>query len=180
MLSKAIHPVGTVLKMTEKEGAEQAPHPQTQCGLFSLPAEIRDYRDYTYALVLTVGDQRSLVTLEHPTDRREKLTVMSILQTCRLILEEAGGLFYALKNLKCNLKHAYNHDDLRISNFARVISCRRLAAIETLTVVTEDFEQLSFSFKALCPFKGVQSLVGKFRLNPRNVDVVPLHRRALL
>ena len=123
--------------------------PQTQCRLFSLPAEIRKY---VHTLLFTVSPNESgRVRLSNHRTRPEKPTVLAMLQTCRLVNDEAQALFYNIHHIEL-----LGYDSL--FSFFRQISTARLSAIHTLTVYTWSVEFMTGPFRALHRLNGLKTL----------------------
>jgi hypothetical protein len=109
-----------------------APNPQTQCKLFALPAELRN-EIYTLVLrVTTDNDGRvKLSPLQHSTTP----SVLSLLQTCRLVCDEAEGIFYNCNHVELYHRHLY-YPTIGIASFLRRLSSKRLASIRKSNINT--------------------------------------------
>ncbi|KAK3708755.1 hypothetical protein LTR37_011276 [Vermiconidia calcicola] len=133
---------------------ESTPNPQAHCRLFALPAEIRND---IYSLVLTSPWPAKGALALTPTPRDPStLTVLSLLQTCRLINDEACGLFYST-HIRVIYRMAWKKRE-QLHIFTRRTSIKRLSAIPKLTVFVICMEDVSAVFKLLYKFKGLKSL----------------------
>ena len=125
---------------------------QIQCSLFQLPAEIRN-EIYTLALTVTssspayigsynrLGNSAVITTNpEHP----ERPSVLSLLQTCRLIHDEALGIFYSTQPL-----HLITPNGQFISGMARALDNGRLQAIRRLKITVRHFEGLTLVLNSI-------------------------------
>lgn len=74
------------------------PNPQTRCPLIKIASELRNY---IYTLVLSVRpNERRTILITKTPNHPEVPTVLTLLQTCRLIRNEAQGLFYSIQRLE--------------------------------------------------------------------------------
>ena len=107
---------------------------QTACCLFRLPPELRN-RIYDY--VFTVAADDDTVTLrrfgpprdgqgsEQAVNTTVHYSVLSFLQTCQAVLDEAECTFYHITNICLDHRH--------LSTFLRTISRERRGALRSLT-----------------------------------------------
>lgn len=130
-----------------------ARNPQTECKLFSIPAEIRNH---IYYLVLTVKPEDSCrVSLTSIPAHSEQPTVLSILQTCRLVTDEAQAIFYNTNHIV--LRERY---DMPIADFVRRTSLKRLSGIRNLTVImSADLEPAAAICRVLHRLDGLTALL---------------------
>ena len=125
--------------------------PQPQSAFLNIPPEIRNH---IYKLLLSVqptahlGDVRCVSITPPPPRKRNassRPTVLELLLTCRQVLHEAEGIFYAIHHLEygvgveANPKGIKRYRDDRSKgdpflHFLSIIGHRRLRAIEGLTV----------------------------------------------
>lgn len=123
---------------------------QPQSRLFTLPAEIRNH---IYTLVLTVpthdeaiwSPQYStppILLIPYPNDPN-KPTVLSLLATCRLVHDEAYGIFYSMQSLEL---------DHHTMPSTRLLSKQRLAAFREVTTTAYEPEELNTLLRKLRHF----------------------------
>ncbi|KAK4503514.1 hypothetical protein PRZ48_004429 [Zasmidium cellare] len=111
------------------------PLPQEQCLLFRIPPELRNF---IYELALEVEpDSDGEVTL-HRQFRKDHPTVLNLLGVCRLINQEAAGIFYSQHKIVIHWNTLcangdYDHG-LRSPGFASTLSRLRLKGLRDLTV----------------------------------------------
>lgn len=150
--------------------SKTAPNPQTQCRLFSLPAELRNE---IYTLVFAVPQNASgRVVLSHTSHHTPaKPTVLSILQTCRLIRDEAEDLFYNIHHLEIG-NPDHNLHVTYIEAFIKRSNAHRLAAIRALTVLVADLECVTRFFRLMAHrltfLSSLDILVGGRNQYPQN------------
>lgn len=123
---------------------------QCGCRLFALPAEIRNHI-YDLSLTVLPTEPNSAVKITRTPPSSEKPTILSLLQTCRLINEEAHSIFYHNNTLQIA-----RWEDL---GFFREVSPQRLAAIRRLEVCIVQTEHMTRLFKLMRPLCCVQELV---------------------
>lgn len=110
--------------------APQNAHPQTQCRIFSLPAEVRHE---IYALVLTIPPKGGhTIAFGYRRRKESNPSVLSLLATCCLIQREAQGLFYHLQMLHLNFRAGICNRYVP-TDFATVLCPERLAVVHTMT-----------------------------------------------
>ena len=137
------------------------PDPQAQCGLFSLPAELRNY---IYTLVLTVQpNERGTISLTKTPTHPTIPTVLSILQTCRLIRDEAQGIFYSVHDLE--LRARFESPVWRPEQFlrqcsamVRCLSSKRRSAIRTLLITSQYVEHITGALRHTRRLEGLETL----------------------
>lgn len=139
-----------------------------RCGLLKLPPELRN-RIYEYALTV----QRDTVRLEFDPQRGEQ-GVLSLLQTCRQIHQEARSAFYYSNHL--HIAHWRLHDEggaiksyHNLQCFVDATSKPRLQAIRHLTLDVRGAEEITLDFRLLQPCTNLQSLQLRFEryCNPK-------------
>jgi hypothetical protein len=116
-----------ITNMKGEKDLRAAPNPQTQCKLFALPAELRNE---IYTLVLRVqpnNNDYGCIPIS-PLQNSTRPSVLSLLQTCRLICDEAEGIFYNCNHIEIYHRHLY-HPTIGIATFIRRMSSKRLASI---------------------------------------------------
>ena len=117
------------------------PNPQTQSRFFAFPPELRN-EIYTF-LVLLACDSSGLVRLvkrDGPRDSARRPSVLSILQTCKIVQSEAEELFYSTCSIYIdNDDRSVDH----IGSFIRSTSHKRLATIRNLTVAVSHIEHVA-------------------------------------
>lgn len=125
--------------------------PQADCRLFLLPAEIRND---IYTLALTVapsvddeyaenGIEKSVpltTSPEHP----ERPSVLALLQTCRLVHDEACGIFYSTQRLHLVIRYGDS-----IAQMTRSLSACRLQAFREFKVTVRSLEAVTLAIKTL-------------------------------
>ena len=102
------------------------PRPQTQCRLLALPPEIRN-RIYDYTLYVATTDGK--VTIDKRSSAKA-YSVLSLLQTCRQVNQEAEGMFYRINHLRSENLNRWSYPP----NFWYGLGERRRESIRTLTV----------------------------------------------
>lgn len=134
-----------------------APNPQTQCRLFNLPPELRN-EIYTLVFAVPPNNFGRIALSNSSRHTPDKPTVLSILQSCRLIRDEAEDLFYNTHHLEIgNPNHSLGVS--YIEAFIKCSNAHRLTAIRTLTVLVADLECVTKFFRLLAhKLTGLSSL----------------------
>lgn len=161
--------------------APPAINPQTACRLFGLPAEIRN-EIYTLALFVgrrdegsnaELGQQTTLLTKcpQHP----ERPSVLSLLQTCRLVLEEAHGIFYSTHWLDLDV---YLEGRMRLGVFTKALSGRRLSAFRQVSVRFCNAEDCGTLLRCLAGFPRLTHVLIRLRtpVEPGKLHLAYLRR----
>ncbi len=126
-------------------------NPQSQCPIFNLPPELRNYI-WELALAVPVtpvkrGTAKVQLSKAHISRRS---SVLSLLQTCRLINNDAYGLFYSNHHLEVGSTYRGPRDIIAsalLSECFNALGSRRLSAIEELTLVVEEVEEVTFALR---------------------------------
>lgn len=153
------HPIMDVgvLRRT-KQMAPRTVNPQTQSCLFSLPAEIRND---IYTRVLTVvakNDPLEPVQLTSLPDNPEKPTVLSLLQICRLVHDEAYGIFFSTQPMKLTKIDRWPIDKGNFTDLVRPLGILRLEAFCDLRVDINHPEDITLVLKGLRHFRGLKAV----------------------
>jgi hypothetical protein len=132
-------------------------NPQTDCLPLSLPPEMRNE---IYKLVLTVpANGQGTVEITNKPEHPEKATVLSLLQTCRTINDEAKGLFYHLNPVHLR-QHGKAKGGLAIARhtslFLRTLSPGRLHCIREITVTSNWLWSFTTALKRMKPLNGLR------------------------
>lgn len=128
-------------------------NPQTECKFFTLPPELRNE---CYSLVLDVQTNEAgrvrLLKLFKPSTT---VSSLAILQTCRLIRSEALRMFYSNYHFEMD----YGLETLsRLKSFVRCSTADRLKAIQTLTIIIPEWENMRGCLTSLRFLTGLSSL----------------------
>jgi hypothetical protein len=128
--------------MDEDWPSDKVPNPQKQSIFFTLPPELRQE---IYRLIFNVSPtpDGTVRQQRHSKPHPNKPTVLSILQTCALIRNEAEDLFYNKHHIK--IVQDYGADETKA--FIQCSNSCRLAAIRKITVVVRYFEHVPKIFK---------------------------------
>ena len=151
-----------VPKMAGSCAGKAAPNPQTECRIFGLPPELRN-EIYLLVFAVPTNKRGTVIVSNSSLHMLAKPTVLSILQTCRLIRNEAEGLFYNKHDIEIGIQnHEFGSND--IENFMKCTNALRLAAIRALTVVVPDIECVTqffwFMAEKLTSLSSLAVLVG--------------------
>ena len=109
--------------------AHPAAYPQLTSNFFTLSPELRNR---IYHLVLHIPGLQLVKSDQLPPSAPP--SVLSLLQTCRQIRDEAQGIFYACNELRLARPHF---------DFLRTLSLPRLKAISTVTILTTWFFEVA-------------------------------------
>lgn len=145
LLSFTLKPSGTGTTQSSNEETEMASsiNTQEQSPLFRLPPELRLQ---IYELILKIHSDNDIVhTTNNPTTRP---SVLSILETCRVIDSEAAPIFYILNTLSTS----------HPSSFLSSLGLRRRNAITRFAVTAFTAAELHISLKGLEPVSQLKSL----------------------
>lgn len=110
-------------------------NPQAQSRLLALPAELRTR---IYELVLSQPpNPKGRITIRHDDERvpcgKARPSVLSLLRTCRLVYQEAAGIFYAQNELELYRRENYFSDET-FDHFVNSLSGSRLNSIWVMAV----------------------------------------------
>lgn len=143
-----------------------SPNPQTGCRLFQLSPELRNYI-WTFVLTVelnpnTAQGEAAAVLLTTTPNHPETPTVLSLLQTCRLIYVEACGIFYSSQHIELDVylggfvrPHRKRGAAERGVHVSRFYSERRLTAFRKVTIRSASPECLTTSLKLLAYFSNL-------------------------
>ncbi|KAK4503516.1 hypothetical protein PRZ48_004431 [Zasmidium cellare] len=146
--------------------------PQDRCHLFRLPAEIRNS---IYSLALAVKpDQRGYVAIRRRVSKPG--SVLELLGTCRIIYQEASGLFYGEHRLFIDFWYL-GHSPSALTNFKLLgkLSPLRLNGLRDLTVAFELFfpvlEDITRFIKEVRVLPALKTLVIKIEADEHSARV---------
>ena len=145
-------PAAAAARMDRDSASERPPNPQTQSIFFTLSPELRQE---IYRLVFDIPlNIFGRVRLSDPFNPPDKPTVLSILQTCSLIRNEAEDLFYHKYHLEIVEWSGACHTKMLVKDS----NPHRLAAIRKLTVLIPHLEHIPRVFRMAHYFTGLEEL----------------------
>ncbi len=123
----------------------------------SMPPEIRN-EIYKHILTVPINDQGTVEVTDEP-EHPEQPTVLSILQTCRIVNDEAKGLFYHVNPI-----HLRRHSDCKgglsiarhTTIFLLTLSPERLHCIRDITITSDWLSSFTITLKRLEGLKGLR------------------------
>ncbi|KAK5170962.1 uncharacterized protein LTR77_004106 [Saxophila tyrrhenica] len=124
---------------------------QTKWRLFKLPPEVRN-AIYVLVLASNATSDDGTVAIAKRTGRDLAPSVLTVLQTCRLVYSEAYGIFYSGQHLELNNNDGCANRGQRstiiFSSFVERLDRSRLAAIENLTIRVSLVEDMTTVIKS--------------------------------
>ncbi len=137
------------------------PNSQTGCGLFRLPPELRTFI-FVLALTIPVDEGKPVKLVQKHRAPTQQPSVLSLLQTCRLVNDEAYGIFYAVNHLRFLF---LDLDPTRACiGHRRPPSNKRMAAIEKLTIVADETQPLAY-LESVCRYLRICTNLKELHLN---------------
>lgn len=134
-----------------------APNPQTESRLFSLPPELR-VKIYSYLFATALNKDGRITMISSFYSQPPRPTVLSILQTCKLIRNEAEDLFYSAHTLEFSELWMSADHPKGILVFLHSLKIQRLAAVRSLCLYFGSVESITTFCRAAKRLTGLRSL----------------------